>query len=80
MFFRHRSFCTLRARWRSGADHAIKDGLRLLHGNAIKCSLHGSRFSMTTEAPLDEPAETLIATFAVAVADGQIWLDPIRAH
>lgn len=47
-----------------------------LHGDSIKCSLHGSRFSLKTGAPLDEPAETPVATYACEVADGQIWLDP----
>jgi len=49
-----------------------------LHGDAIKCSLHGSRFCLRTGAPLDAPADTPVATFAVALADGQVWLDPSR--
>jgi 3-phenylpropionate/trans-cinnamate dioxygenase ferredoxin subunit len=49
-----------------------------LHGDMIKCSLHGSRFSLKTGEPQEEPADTPIATFRVEVADGQVWLDPTR--
>ena len=44
----------------------------------IKCSLHGSRFSLKTGEPQEEPADTPIATFRVEVGDGQVWLDPTR--
>jgi 3-phenylpropionate/trans-cinnamate dioxygenase ferredoxin component len=60
----------------SHEDYPLSYGC--LHGDAIKCSLHGSRFSLKTGAPLDAPADTPVATFAVAVSDGQIWLDPSR--
>lgn len=60
----------------SHEDYPLSYGC--LHGAAIKCSLHGSRFSLETGAPLDEPADTPIATYRVAVADGQVWLDPNR--
>jgi 3-phenylpropionate/trans-cinnamate dioxygenase ferredoxin subunit len=49
-----------------------------LDGDHIKCSLHGSRFSLKTGRPTEDPADEPIATFRVQVADGQIWLDPSR--
>ncbi|MBK1731368.1 Rieske (2Fe-2S) protein [Thiococcus pfennigii] len=47
-----------------------------LEGGRIKCSLHGSRFDLKSGRPLEEPADTPIATYRVALADGQVWLDP----
>lgn len=60
----------------SHEDYPLSYGC--LDGDRIKCSLHGSRFSLKTGEPLDEPADQPIATFAVAVDDGQIWIDPSR--
>ncbi|MBK1647344.1 Rieske (2Fe-2S) protein [Rhabdochromatium marinum] len=61
----------------SHEDYPLSYGC--LDGERIKCSLHGSRFSLKTGAPEDEPADQPIATFAVAIEDEQIWLDPSRA-
>jgi len=36
-----------------------------LHGDCVKCPLHGSRFDLKTGAALDEPAEDSINTYAV---------------
>jgi len=36
-----------------------------LHGDCVKCPLHGSRFDLKTGAALDEPAEDPINTYAV---------------
>ncbi len=58
----------------SHEDYPLSYGC--LDGDRITCSLHGSRFSLKTGAPLDEPAETPIQTFKLAVADGWVWLDP----
>lgn len=58
----------------SHEDYPLSFGC--LDGDRIKCSLHGSRFSLKTGQPLEEPADTPIATYRVAVADGQVWLDP----
>lgn len=58
----------------SHEDYPLSFGC--LDGNRIKCSLHGSRFSLETGAPEDEPADTSIATFRVAVAEGQVFIDP----
>jgi 3-phenylpropionate/trans-cinnamate dioxygenase ferredoxin subunit len=58
----------------SHEDYPLSYGC--LDGKRIKCSLHGSRFSLETGAPEDEPADAPIKTYRVQVADGQIWLDP----
>lgn len=58
----------------SHEDYPLSYGC--LDGECIKCSLHGSRFSLKTGAPLDEPADQPIATYGVMIEDGQIWLDP----
>jgi 3-phenylpropionate/trans-cinnamate dioxygenase ferredoxin subunit len=60
----------------SHEDYPLSYGC--LDGKRIKCSLHGSRFDLETGAAEDEPADTPIATYSVAVKDGQIWLDPSR--
>lgn len=61
----------------SHEDYPLSYGC--LDGDRIKCSLHGSRFSLKTGEPLDEPADQPIATFAVVIDQGQVWLDPSRA-
>jgi 3-phenylpropionate/trans-cinnamate dioxygenase ferredoxin subunit len=38
-----------------------------LHGDCVRCPLHGSRFDLKTGAALDEPAETPINTYAVRI-------------
>jgi len=43
-----------------------------LHGDCIKCPLHGSRFRLSSGAALDEPAEEPINTYAVKVEDDNI--------
>jgi 3-phenylpropionate/trans-cinnamate dioxygenase ferredoxin subunit len=60
----------------SHEDYPLSYGC--LDGDRIKCSLHGSRFSLKTGEPLDEPADQPIATFAIVIKDGQIWIDPSR--
>lgn len=60
----------------SHEDYPLSYGC--LDGKRIKCSLHGSRFSLETGIPEDEPADQPIATYRVQVADGKIWLDPSR--
>jgi len=60
----------------SHEDYPLSYGC--LDGARIKCSLHGSRFSLETGAPEDEPADEPIATYGVAISEGQIWLDPSR--
>ena len=38
-----------------------------LHGNCVKCPLHGSRFDLLTGEALDEPAEESVNTYAVKI-------------
>ncbi|UCB54533.1 MAG: non-heme iron oxygenase ferredoxin subunit [Thiotrichales bacterium] len=38
-----------------------------LHGECIKCPLHGSRFDLNTGAALDEPADEAVKTYPVRV-------------
>jgi len=38
-----------------------------LHGECVKCPLHGSRFDLNTGAALDEPAEEPVKTYAVKI-------------
>ncbi len=58
----------------SHEDYPLSYGC--LDGERIKCSLHGSRFSLATGEPQDDPADEPIATYRVtADADG-VWLDP----
>ncbi|PQJ97076.1 non-heme iron oxygenase ferredoxin subunit [Chromatium okenii] len=58
----------------SHEDYPLSFGC--LDGAQIKCSLHGSRFSLETGAPLDAPAEMPICIYPVRIAEGQVWLDP----
>ncbi len=43
-----------------------------LHGECVKCPLHGSRFDLNTGAALDEPAEEPVSTHAVRVEGDDI--------
>lgn len=43
-----------------------------LHGDCVKCPLHGSRFRLATGEALDEPAEEDLNTYAVRIEDGRI--------
>jgi 3-phenylpropionate/trans-cinnamate dioxygenase ferredoxin subunit len=58
----------------SHEDYPLSYGC--LDGKRIKCSLHGSRFSLETGQPEEEPADEPIATYRVEVADGRVWIDP----
>lgn len=67
----------------AGRYHAVEDqcshddyplSFGCLDGACIKCSLHGSRFSLETGDPLDAPADQPIRVFPVQVRDGQIWI------
>jgi len=46
-----------------------------LTGDSITCALHLSRFDLETGEALDPPAELPLATYPVAVEDGQITLE-----
>ena len=43
-----------------------------LHGECVKCPLHGSRFDLNTGAALDEPAEDPVTTYAVKIEGDDI--------
>jgi 3-phenylpropionate/trans-cinnamate dioxygenase ferredoxin subunit len=58
----------------SHEDYPLSYGC--LDGDRIKCSLHGSRFSLATGEPMDDPADTPIRTYRCVVSAGQVWIDP----
>ncbi len=43
-----------------------------LHGDCVKCPLHGSRFRLASGEALDDPAEVALNTYAVKLEDGNI--------
>lgn len=43
-----------------------------LHGDCVKCPLHGSRFDLHTGAALDEPAEEALTTYPVKIEGDSI--------
>lgn len=45
-----------------------------LHGDCVKCPLHGSRFRLATGEALDEPAEVPLNTYEVTVEDDDILI------
>lgn len=49
--------------------------LGCVHGKTVRCSLHGSRFDVTTGEPQEEPATEAVRTYAVKVEDGQVWVE-----
>jgi len=45
-----------------------------IKGRSIKCSLHGSYFSLEDGRPLNEPADCALRTYPVKLEDGQVWV------
>lgn len=43
-----------------------------LHGDCVKCPLHGSRFKLATGEALDDPAEDPINTYEVKIEGDDI--------
>ena len=43
-----------------------------LHGDCVKCPLHGSRFRLETGEALDEPAEEALNTYQVKIEGDDI--------
>jgi len=43
-----------------------------LHGDCVKCPLHGSRFNLKTGEALDEPAEEKLNTYPVKIDGNDI--------
>ncbi|MGD9298995.1 MAG: non-heme iron oxygenase ferredoxin subunit [Thiohalocapsa sp.] len=60
----------------SHEDYPLSYGC--LDGAYIKCSLHGSWFSLETGEPQEPPADEPIATFRVTVQSGRLLLDTSR--
>jgi 3-phenylpropionate/trans-cinnamate dioxygenase ferredoxin component len=56
----------------SHEDYSLELGC--IRDGRIKCSLHGSWFSLETGEPLAEPADAPIRTYPVRVEDGKIWV------
>ncbi len=50
--------------------------LGCIQGDNIKCSLHGSRFSLKTGEPLEDPATDPIGTYAVKLKGNIILMRP----
>jgi 3-phenylpropionate/trans-cinnamate dioxygenase ferredoxin component len=48
--------------------------LGCIQGDNIKCSLHGSRFSLKTGEPLEEPATEPIGTYPVEVEHTRVLI------
>jgi 3-phenylpropionate/trans-cinnamate dioxygenase ferredoxin subunit len=46
-----------------------------LHGECVKCPLHGSRFDLNSGEALDEPAEDPIRTYPVKVEGDNILVE-----
>jgi 3-phenylpropionate/trans-cinnamate dioxygenase ferredoxin subunit len=70
-----------------GGIHALED--RCTHAEvalsegevedcSIECWLHGSRFDLTTGAPLELPAVTPVRVYAVTVEGGEVFVDLTR--
>lgn len=50
--------------------------LGCIQGDNIKCSLHGSRFSLKTGQPLEDPATEPLSTYPVKLNGNIILLRP----
>ncbi|MES9945430.1 non-heme iron oxygenase ferredoxin subunit [Candidatus Thiodiazotropha sp. CDECU1] len=48
--------------------------LGCIDGDTIKCSLHGSRFSLKNGEPLDPPATEPIKTYPIKISSDHIYL------
>jgi 3-phenylpropionate/trans-cinnamate dioxygenase ferredoxin subunit len=61
-------------------DHCSHEEVSLylgcIQGEMIKCSLHGSRFSLRTGEPMEEPATEPIETYAVRLDGNRLYIDP----
>jgi 3-phenylpropionate/trans-cinnamate dioxygenase ferredoxin subunit len=61
-------------------DHCSHEEVSLylgcIQGEMIKCSLHGSRFSLKTGEPLEEPATEPIGTYAIKSEGDKLFIQP----
>ena len=46
-----------------------------LHGDCVKCPLHGSRFRLINGEALDEPAEEALNTYTVKIEGDNILIE-----
>lgn len=46
-----------------------------LQGDLVKCPLHGSRFSVRTGEPLEDPAEEPLRCYPVKVERGTVYVE-----
>jgi len=67
-----------------GSFYAINDlcthedsslALGCLRGEYVDCTLHGSRFSVKTGIPVDEPATEPVETYPVTIEDNMIIVE-----
>jgi len=58
-------------------DASLSQGA--LRGEYIRCPLHGSRFSLRTGAPLEEPAETPLKVYTVRLAGDDVCIGPAKS-
>ena len=49
--------------------------LGCLEGEVVRCSLHGSRFSLSTGEPMEPPAEESVRVYPLKVENDEIWID-----
>ena len=49
--------------------------LGCLREDKVKCTLHGSWFSVVTGEPTDEPADEPLQRYSVEIKHNEIWID-----
>lgn len=49
--------------------------LGCLEGEVVRCSLHGSRFNLTTGVAMEPPAEESVRVYPLKVESGEVWID-----
>lgn len=49
--------------------------LGALHGEVVKCSLHGGKFNVKTGAPVEEPACHALRTYPLELRGSDIYVD-----
>ena len=53
-------------------DASLTDGA--LNGDLVTCPLHGSRFSLRTGAPIEEPAEEALRVYPVRIEGDSVMI------